>query len=212
VQATSFIRPIPFNRKLSTFLAYAFHPLLMPVYATLLVFYYNIYLVYSIPAVVQRIILLLIVVSTLLFPLATAIMLLQKGTISSLHMPLRKERNIPYLTTAIYYFTGWYLLSRLPVGLIFSKIMLAASIAIILVFFINLFFKISIHMIGIGGLTGILVALSSHLIISITVPILITVFIAGLLGTARIVHGKHSPLEVYTGFLLGFFCEWIFMS
>lgn len=211
MSSESEIIPYTFNRRLSAVLAYLFHPLLMPVYATLIVFYYNTYLVYSVPPVLQRIILLLILVSTLLFPLATAILLLQKGSISSLHMPLRQERNIPYITTCVYYITGWYLLSRLPVAHIFSQIMLGASVAILLVFFINLRFKISIHMIGIGGLVGILVALSSHLIVAMTIPILLSIFIAGLLGTARIVHGKHSPAEVYSGFLLGFVCEYCMM-
>ena len=60
-------------------------------------------------------------------------------------------------------------------------------------------------MAGIGGLTGLIFALSFHLEINFLVPIISVVLISGILGTSRLLIGAHKPSQIYSGYFLGLF-------
>ncbi len=70
-------------------------------------------------------------------------------------------------------------------------------------------FKISLHMIGIGGITGLLFCLSLVSIVDFTILIFISVLLSGLIGTARLYLQKHNSIEVYGGYSLGFLAMFI---
>jgi membrane-associated phospholipid phosphatase len=194
---------------LARLLSYLLHPLLMPFYAALMVMNLNSYVAYSISPQVQRIIVSLVFITTCILPVLTALILLQKGMIRSLEMESLAERKIPFVTTALFYCICFYLLNQLPVPRILSWMVLGATITIIIAWLFSFFWKISIHMIGIGGFAGILLGLSQVLNTSLSGILLLSIIVAGLLGTARLTLGAHSPKQVYAGFLLGLSTEWI---
>lgn len=194
---------------LARLLSYLLHPLLMPFYAALLVMNLNSYIAYSISPQVQRIIVSLVFITTCILPVLTALILLQKGMIRSLEMESLSERKIPFVTTALFYCICFYLLNQLPVPRILSLMVLGATITIVIAWLFSFFWKISIHMIGIGGFAGILLGLSQVLNASLSGILLLSIIVAGLLGTARLTLGAHSPKQVYVGFLLGLSTEWI---
>jgi membrane-associated phospholipid phosphatase len=78
--------------------------------------------------------------------------------------------------------------------------------------FVNFRWKISIHMVGIGGITGMLLGLSSLFLLDLRVPIIISILIAGILGSARLRMGAHQPSQVYVGYLVGIFCEYLMLN
>lgn len=197
---------------LERFISVVLHPLLMPFYAVALLFHFNAYLTYTISPVVQRIIFIIVFLTTFIMPVITAYYLLQRGSIRSFEMENPAERTIPFITTAAYYFICFLLLRQLPVPKIFSTMVLGACISIVFAFFINKAWKISIHMIGIGGIIGCLYALSQILLAYLLAPIIISVFLAGLLGSARLSKDAHSPAQVYAGFVLGFLVEWVLIG
>ena len=88
---------------------------------------------------------------------------------------------------------------------------LAAGLTILIAYFLSFRYKISIHMIGIGGLAGVLFGLARILNADLLELILITVIVAGLLGTARLSLSAHQPGQVYSGFLIGFATEYLFL-
>jgi len=67
-------------------------------------------------------------------------------------------------------------------------------------------------MIGIGGLSGVLFGLGQLLQADVMAPFLICIITAGFLGTARLLLNAHTPLQIYTGFLIGFLTEWILVT
>lgn len=71
--------------------------------------------------------------------------------------------------------------------------------------FINFFWKISVHSIGVGGINGLLIGISRIMEAEITPLLFLSVLIAGLVGFARLKLNAHNYSQVYTGFLLGFF-------
>lgn len=90
-----------------------------------------------------------------------------------------------------------------------SLMVLGATITIFVAWMLSFRWKVSIHMIGIGGLTGMLFGLSKILNADLLTIIIITILFSGLLGTSRIILGAHSPKQVYVGFLIGFLTEWL---
>lgn len=149
-------------------------------------------------------ILLWIAASTILLPGIMVVFFKTSGLITSWKMDDQKERNWPLLIGAVIYLAAFYVL-RTPVVPFFIRLFLLGAILGILVsLLINLRWKISLHMIGIGGLCG---GMSMLMIMegSGSPLILFTIFIcAGILGTARLYLGAHSPQQVFAGFITGF--------
>jgi hypothetical protein len=196
------------NLKVSKFLSYILHPLMMPFIAVILVMNLNTYIAYSISPQVQRIIITLVFITTNALPILLALLLLQKGIIKSLEMDTLVERRVPFLTSAFFYFICYYLLKQLPIPQMLSIMVLAAGFTIFIAYFLSFRYKVSIHMIGIGGLTGVLFALSRILNADLLLFIIIAVLVSGMLGAARLSLGAHKPGQVYWGFLIGFVTEY----
>lgn len=196
------------SRALAKFLSYVLHPLLMPFFAVVLVVNLNTYIAYSISPQVQRIIITLVFITTGVLPVLTAILLLQKGIIKSLEMETIAERRLPFISTAIFYMVCFYLLKQLPVPRLLSLMVLGATITIFIAWVLSYKWKVSIHMIGIGGFAGMMFGLSQVLNADLLLMIIGAILISGLLGTARLVMEAHTPKQIYFGFLIGFFTEW----
>jgi len=86
-------------------------------------------------------------------------------------------------------------------------LILGGAICILLSSVINLWWQISAHMVGIGGLIGVLVALCYFMQIPMLIEISIAILIAGFVGFARLFLRSHSPSQVYAGFLFGFLLQ-----
>ena len=186
------------------FLSYCLHPLLMPFYAVFIIMQLNSYISYSISPQVQKIIISLVFITTCALPVVTALILLQKGYIKSLEMETLNERKIPFLTTALFYFMCYYLLHQLPVPRILGLMVMGAAMTIVAAWLLSFKWKVSIHMIGIGGFTGMLLGLSQVLNAGGTEIILTSILISGFLGSARLLLKAHTSQEVYAGYAMGY--------
>ena len=127
-------------------------------------------------------------------------------------MEERYERNIPFITQAVLMMIAYYMLRRVGLPRFFYLMLLGAIASIVIVVLINFRWKISIHMVGIGGITGLMLGLSSILSLDIHIPIIISIIVAGILGSARLRMGAHIPGQIYLGYLLGFVCEFALLS
>ncbi len=176
----------------------------MPSYALLFLFFFQ-YSFFSlaIPLKIKWLILTMVFITTVLFPLLSIFIMLRRGMINSLNMESRQERIFPFITTAIFYYLTYYLLSRIQISYIFHVLILGSTLLIITTLFINFFWKISIHMVAIGGVLGTFLGLSALAILNIPQFILLLIFISGVIGFSRIKLNAHNPAQVYTGFLTG---------
>jgi hypothetical protein len=149
-------------------------------------------------------------IATGLIPLVLAIILKRLKVIDSLQMRSKEERIIPYIFTCFCYFGAYYLLRyNLELnlnGLIFYFIFFG-MFATIIGFFITLSWKISIHMIGIGGISGIMTLLSKTTDADLTYPLIASLFCAGLIAFSRLQLNAHDTKQIFAGFCLGFVCE-----
>lgn len=200
------------NRKLAQFLSVILHPVLMPCYALLLIFRESTYFSHTVSPQSKYAIFSIIFLNTFLIPVLISYILVKRGWIKSLEMEKREERMLPFITNLILMIFSAFMIYKLKLPRVFFLLTLGASAAIAVAVIINIKWKISIHMIGIGGLVGTFFGLSTFLLIDLRFAIIIFLMISGLLGVARLTVGVHNPSQIYAGFLAGFLCEYLLLS
>jgi len=200
------------NRKLAQFLSVILHPVLMPTYALLMIFQLNTYLAYVTSFQVKMALYIVIIFNTLVMPVVISYLLISKGYIKSFEMQKRQERLIPFVSNLVLLMVAYYIMRQIVLPKLFYMLLLGAAASVVIAIFINLKWKISIHMIGIGGIVGTLFGISTFMLIDLRIPIVISLLVAGLLGSARLTLEAHHPLQIYSGFFVGFFCEYFLLS
>ena len=183
-------------------ISYLFHPLLITTYGVVLLINIDSQLYLFIPFKLKIILCLLTLTFTFIFPVFNSWLLVKTKFISSIHMHQKEERNISYMITLVFYIAVYYLLREIQVFPVFKVLLLGASVSLALAYIINFYWKISAHMVGIGGLCGLLLALSERMDVTLVFPLVL--FIAGVVGFSRLVLNAHTEAQVYVGFLLGF--------
>jgi hypothetical protein len=150
----------------------------------------------------------MVVVNTVLFPAAVAFLLWRLGFVKSLQMETSRERIIPLNISLIFYFWAYYVSRNFegtPAAL--QQWMLGVFISSCATMFLNIFFKVSMHTVAMGGMAAFCLlqqAADAHW------PhwwLIASVLVAGITGTARIIRHAHSPGEIYAGYMAGALCQ-----
>jgi hypothetical protein len=196
------------NSKFANLMSYVFHPLMMATYLfSAIIFIEPMQLVppgYTIVA--QWLIILVVWLTTFAIPAISLVLLKFTGNITSLKLHNRKERLIPFFyATVFYFFTAYYFTQQMLLTDLASGVFIVIAIMILLAAIITFLWKISVHSLGMGGVVGLL------LIITTTIPessiyliSLVAILLSGLVLSARLKLQAHTTLQVYTGFALGF--------
>jgi hypothetical protein len=200
------------SRRFAYFLSVVLHPVLMPTYALLLIFNLNKYLAYTTQPQLKYALYAVVIFNTLIMPVIISYLLVHRGYIKSFAMEERTERLIPFASNLILLMIAYYMLKQIPLPKIFYLLLLGAAASVFIAIVINLKWKISIHMIGIGCLTGMFCGMSTFLLIDLRLPVLLSLLVAGLLGAARLKMGAHKSMQIYAGFFVGFCCEYFLLS
>ncbi len=116
----------------------------------------------------------------------------------------REKRMVPYAVSIICYFTCIYVMERLHMPHFMGSIVIAALVVQIICALINVWWKISTHTAGIGGVAGALFAFSEYLNFNPVWWMCLVLLVAGLLGTSRMILRQHSLSQVVAGFGVGF--------
>jgi hypothetical protein len=184
-------------------LSVALHPVLMPFITLLLLLKFHTYIAGLLP--VRQIFMLsaVILITTVICPLLMIWFFYRLRAVESLLMEKRQERTFPLLITAVFFYLTYYMLKGTGVSALFSYFLLGSTLLIVLCLFINFFFKISLHMAGIGGMTGFWTGLCIRQGTPHEFLIAGLLLACGLLAYARMTEGKHSATEVISGLLLG---------
>lgn len=194
----------------SHFLSWIFVPLIMPVYAIILIFRLSILDV--IPAGLQTAVTFVIAGINFVAPMLLILLLKFLGIVQDVGLNGRKERLIPYLITALCYGgSAWFVASRgAPIWV--TMFFCGGSVAAIINLLINLKWKISAHAAAIAGIVALLIRLQKDVAVEpqLFVWLLITVGCAGMLGSARVWLNRHTVWQVLAGYLVGF-CSVFFM-
>ena len=195
--------------RLAKFISLLGHPLFMPAYAFGLLIYTNPYINVMVPDASKRFTLGILIVFTILLPILTAVVFKLLGLIDSLFMKTAEERRWPFLLTLIWYYMGFNLLTKIYVPQSFLLLMIGAISAIGIALIITSRWKISIHMLGIGGVIGAIIGISQRFQFDHSTLLIVLILLAGLIGYARLKTHSHNYRQVYAGFILGIAVEWL---
>lgn len=193
----------------SKVLSVLMHPLLMPLIGILIIFNSGTYLAF-LPAEIKRFVYWAIFFSTVVLPLFIIPIFFYSNIIENIYMQSRKERILPVFITTVIYFLTYYWFKHQDFSPILQSYILSIAIITFATLIISFFWKISLHMIGIGGILGLIYVLSAQLKLDLVGILLLGTFLAGLLGSARLKLESHKPAQVYFGFLFGL-CLMIFL-
>jgi len=188
---------------LSRILSYIFHPLLIPILATsALMLRPDLYSI-VLPVNLKIWFLTLVVVFTLIIPVAGVFILLKFNTIYSLEMNHRFERTIPLLIACSSYMVLLFSIKTANIPPVFLYVLYSATFALITGLVINLMYKISLHTLGWSALAATLTSVSLHIGISLLVLIVLSVLISGIIGSARLKQNAHNQTQIYLGYVAG---------
>lgn len=185
------------------------HPLFMPIYTVLLIFNFNPYVKVQVPDNLQKLVLLVLIVCTIVLPLITAFVMQRFGLINSLFMKTAEERKWPFLFSILWFYLGFEVLTKLPLPKSLYLLMIGALVILFIAHAITLRWKISVHMLGVGGLIGALIGISQRFQYDHFIMISIIILFAGFVGYARLKTNSHNFQQVYAGFIIGLIIEWM---
>ena len=178
-----------------------FHPVFVPTITVFLVvkIYSNIIILEN----QAGIILIGTCIFSLILPVLSVFILLLTKKIDSLEMPKKEERFLPILFASIWMILGFYFMKEIfSYAPIMKSIYLGAIYVMLISLLITKKWKISLHMLAIGGATGVFIMLE-FLFGQNLMLLLITILISGILGFSRLSLKAHSLNQIYAGFILG---------
>ena len=179
-----------------------FHPLLMPLYGMIIIFSGPTLLGY-LPFNVKKLLFLIVLINNVLLPLSIIPFFIYKNIISSWTIENRQERIIPLLLTTLLYASTSFIIFRFPIPLFLKSFLLAAFFISLAVTVINFWWKISIHSVGAGALTALVLILSFKLDSSLVWYLISVIMISGLVLSSRLRLNAHNPRQVWSGYLIG---------
>lgn len=122
---------------------------------------------------------------------------------SPFHLRHRERRMVPYILSIASYFTFYSLMRYQHLPHFMSAIIVAALMVQIVCAIVNLWFKVSVHTAGTGGMAGGLIAYSLLFSFNPIWWLSLILIVSGLVGTARMILRVNTLLQVNVGFLLG---------
>lgn len=180
-----------------------FHPLIMPVIMIIIVF-----AVPSLFSMVPRAVMWYTIGITVGFvtviPAIGMILLKKFNIISNYELTERTERLYPLLITILSTGIGFLILRDVQYIPVILRLYLVLIVLLSVFSLITMWWKISMHLMGIGGLCGFLFYMGACFSIELRWEIIVSFLAAGLLGYARMELKRHTPMQVLAGFALGF--------
>lgn len=148
-----------------------------------------------------------LIIITIIIPLICILIMLKKNVISSYEIKKKEERFSPLLITALCYLI---LLVKLNLTYALDPVIEAQIIGVTIILFsaliISRFWKISLHMLAMGGGIGIILGL--YLISEKGLFFLAGLFIASLfLSICRKKERAHTNTQLIIGFFVGLIIE-----
>jgi len=181
-----------------------FHPLFIPAYVAAYLIYIHPYAFANFDEKAKALRLISVVLLTAFFPAFTVFLLKRLGFADSVHLRTQKERIIPYVSSMFYFFWTFYVSKNLPsTPPLFTTMLLGVFIASIGALMANIYYKVSMHGIAMGGMFAFFLVLALLGSTPVTIYLTIAILISGMVCTARLIISDHFPFDVYSGFLIG---------
>jgi hypothetical protein len=189
---------------IANLLSYVLHPLFIPTYFFLFLMQVLPFEFVGISEWQLKMRLFSVAWLTAFFP-AFAVFLLWRLKLSdSIFLRTQKERIIPYVITMFFYWWMYYLSRNFtdqPIALKFFYLGIFVASAIGMT--VNNFMKVSLHAMGIAGLTTAVILVSVFYPVNNAVWVLLAILLTALVISARLVVSDHTKKELVVGLFIG---------
>ena len=111
---------------------------------------------------------------------------------------------LPLAAGLVCYLLCAYTLSRIPSADFLRKFMLAAACCEAMCLIVSRYWKISLHLTGMGAVVALLVLMNVAGVGNMMAPLSVAVLCSGALASARLYLGCHNGWQVFAGFAGGF--------
>jgi membrane-associated phospholipid phosphatase len=191
-------------RQFANIISFVLQPLLMPTFGILFLFQVDLF-AYQ-PAAYKLYVIIGTFVLTALVPIFAILILRKLGLVTTLFINNRRERTIPYLITLIAYVIYVFFLWKAYMPNWVVAMMIGCASTIVLITIINIKWKISAHLSGIGGLTASIFVVAYQLGLNPYGTFATMIILSGLVASSRVILRAHTPLQTLGGFLVGILC------
>lgn len=187
--------------KLAQFISTIFHPILLPTWMFLIFILSGIC---ELSYIKYEICLAVIFGTTFVLPIITLLALKRFKIIESITMEKREDRFVPLFIMVLSLYATSRFFSGIGALALYNFYLISNLVLCVVVFWINLFWKISMHSIGWGGFVATLFIMATASARIYLPYLLISILLSGIVGSARLYLKSHSASQVYTGFAVGF--------
>lgn len=192
-----------FHKFISTLL----HPIVIPTIGVIL---YFILIPHGLDRRQQMIMLGLVFSFTYILPVIILLILKGLQLIDNFQLHSIRERKIPLFLMIVVFFLLGKLLFQISAVRDLAILFYGTSFSLIVLYFLfSVKLKTSIHLLSMGSALGFFLILTSLYGFSLVPIIMIIILLSGLLGSSRLHLNAHTPKEVYTGFFLGLFSQFL---
>ena len=198
------------SKTLARAVSIVFHPVFVPsmIYAFLLAFSPDFF--FGVPAKSQSWWLIIISYITITFPLLVVFLLWRLKFIDSMQMHGLKERYGPLIASMLFYFwTFWLFHKQFQAPILLQSFLLGVFLATVCLFMATIFFKVSLHTGAWGGVIMFAIITAFNQIQFSILFLILSIVIAGIVGTSRIYLNEHSRKQLYAGYIIGAFAQLI---
>jgi hypothetical protein len=197
------------------FFSIVFHPLFITTYIAAFLIFIHPSVFAGADPLTKKLKLILVALFTVVFPAFTVFLCWRLKLVRSLHLATSRERIVPYILAMFFYFMTWFVfknnMSDNPPVIL--HLLLGSFLAICGGWMCNIFFKVSMHAMAMGGLITFAILFSFTDNYSSGLYLSIAILIGGIVCTSRLIVSDHSPFEIYIGLIvgaLGQFIGWLF--
>lgn len=126
-----------------------------------------------------------------------------------IHLRYQTNRTVPYIVHILFYASTYYILKLNHIPRFMLGILIVAILIQAVCLLVNVWWKVSVHSAGAGGLIGGLWAYSLLFGFDPTWWICLGILVAGLVQTSRMVLRQHTLAQVLVGTLIGVVCGYV---
>jgi len=196
-------------RKAALITSYVFHPIFLPTAGLMFVFSLNTYIAQTTPLPKQFFVITWIFINTVIIPLLFTLFLRWRNMVDSIQLHSRKDRLVPFAFAMVLYFLNYYLMRGVPLPAVLYSIFFGSALAVAVAFVFTFFTKISIHMIGMGGLTAAIYGLAQGYDLPLVGLVMLSMVASGMVGSARYILEAHDLRQIYLGWSTGFLAVYL---
>ena len=146
---------------------------------------------------------------TFLLPIISLLIKIKLRIVSSLEISNLKERPLVLFISLIWFLCGYYFL--LPVfhaHPVLKNVYVGGLLILFIGGVISKYWKISLHLISIGGATGVFLGLEK-IYNDFLFFVILFVMLSGFLAYARLKEKAHNHKQLYVGFFVGAIIEYL---